>query len=366
MIKLNSMIAIALVAITFTACKKNSDEPTVVVPPSGGSTLTLNGLIGTETGSAAGNSVYVDFSKDKQTSVARVSWDLGFYCGADFRVILNNTTAAGAKVITTANASLATVGEADTLGLTLAVSQVNPLPAHFAFFDAMDGNLSNTVIPAVSATAADNKVIILNRGTGGGIATRAWIKLKVTRNASGGYTLQYGKMKETANFTTVDIRKDGNFNFKFVSLNNGAVVNVEPEKANWDLVWTYSVYQTTFGNDLVPYNFSDLVFINKLAGVTAAAVSTSTKSYAAFAEADLSAITFSPARDVIGSNWRLTQPVTTNGVTIPIGVKADTFFLVKDASGNIYKLKFNSFISNDGGTRGKPVLEYKLVKKGLV
>ncbi|GGH05826.1 HmuY family protein [Pedobacter zeae] len=362
--KFNSMIAIALIAATFTACKKDTEEPVVVVPPSDGSTLTLNGLIGAETGSAAGNSVFVDFSTDKQTAVARAAWDLGFYCGADFRVILNNTTSAGAKVITTANASLATVGEADTLGLTLAVSQANPLPAHFAFFDAIDGNLSNTVIPAVSATAAENKVIILNRGTGGGIAAKSWIKLKVTRNASGGYSLQYGKIKETTNFTTVDIPKDGNFNFKFVSLNNGAVVNVEPEKANWDLVWTYSVYQTTFGSDLVPYNFSDLVFINKLAGVSAAAVSTSTKSYAAFAEADLPAITFSSARNVIGSNWRLTQPVTTNGVTTPIGVKADTFFLIKDASGNIYKLKFNSFISNDGGTRGKPVIEYKLVKKG--
>lgn len=362
--KFNSIIAIALVAVSFTACKKDSDEPIVVVPPSDGSTLTLNGLIGAELGSAAGNSVYVDFSKDKQTAVARASWDLGFYSGADFRVILNNTTSAGAKVITTANASLATVGEADTLGLTLAVSQANPLPAHFAFFDAIDGNLANTVIPAVSATAADNRIIIFNRGTGGGIVAKSWIKLKVTRNASGGYTLQYGKIKETTNFTTVDIPKDGNFNFKFVSLNNGAVVSVEPEKANWDLVWTYSVYQTTFGSDLVPYNFSDLVFINKLAGVTAAVVSTNTKSYAAFAEADLSGITFSSARDVIGSNWRLTQPVTTNGVTTPIGVKTDTFFLVKDASGNIYKLKFNSFISNDGGTRGKPVIEYKLVKKG--
>lgn len=360
------MIAVALFAIIFTSCKKNTDEPIIVVPPSDGSTLTLNGLIGAEAGSAAGNSVYVDFSKDKQTSVARTSWDLGFYSGADFRVILNNTTSAGAKVITKANASLATVGEADTLGLTLAVSQASPLPAHFAFFDAIDANLSNTVIPAISATATENKVIILNRGTGGGSAVKSWIKLKVTRNTSGGYTLQYGKIKETANFTTIDIPKDGNFNFKFVSLNNGAVVSVEPEKANWDLVWTYSVYKTTFGSDLVPYNFSDLVFINKLAGVTATAVATSTKSYATFGEADLSVVTFSSARDVIGSNWRLTQPVTVNGITTPIGVKSDTFFLVKDGSGNVYKLKFNSFISNDGGTRGKPVIEYKLVKKGSI
>ena len=354
--KFNSIVAVAFLAVTFTACKKDTDEPIVVVPPSDGSTLTLNGLIGAETGSAAGNSVYVDFSTDKQISIARSSWDLGFYSGSDFRVILNNTTGAGAKVLTTANASLATVSEADTLGLTLAVSQASPANTDFAYFDAINGSLSNTVIPAVSATAADNKIIILNRGTGGGIAARSWIKLKVTRNASGGYTLQYGKIKETTNFTTVDIPKDANFNFKFVSLTNGAIVNAQPEKANWDLEWTYSVYQTTFSGALVPYNFSDLIFLNYLNGVTAGVVTTSTISYADFKEANISGVTFKSNRDAIGSDWRSTQPAT--------GVNTKIFYLIKDASGNVYKLKFVSMGAGDAGTRGKPVIEYKLVKKG--
>ncbi|GGI25890.1 HmuY family protein [Pedobacter mendelii] len=354
--KFNSIIAIALLAITFTSCKKDNEEPIVVAPPSDGSTLTLNGLIAAEAGSAAGNSVFVDFSTDKQTSVARASWDLGFYGGSDFRVILNNTTAAGAKVITTTNASLATVGEADTLGLTLAVSQASPANTDFAYFDAISGNLSNTVIPTVSATAADNKIIILNRGTGGSISAKSWIKLKVTRNTSGGYTLQYGKIKETTNFTTVDVPKDGNFNFKFVSLTNGAIVSAEPENSNWDITWTYSVYQTTFNGVIVPYNFSDLVFLNSLNGVTAGVVATSTVSYADFKEANISAVTFKTNRDAIGSSWRSTSPAT--------GVKTDSFYVIKDGAGNYYKLKFISMGAGDSGTRGKPVIEYKLIKKG--
>ncbi|WP_053058445.1 HmuY family protein [Pedobacter sp. BMA] len=355
--KLNSMIAITFIAVTFAACKKDSDEPIVVIPPSDGSTLTLNGLVGAELGSAAGNSVYVDFSTDKQTAVLRSSWDLGFYSGADFKVVLNNTTSAGAKVLTAT--SLAAVTETDTLGLTLAVSQASPAPADFNYFDKIDG--SGTVIPAISSTATDNKVIILNRGTGGSIAARSWIKFKVTRNTSGGYTLQYGKIKETTNFTTVEIPKDGTFNFKFVSLTNGQVTSVEPQKADWDITWGYSVYQTTFNNALVPYNFSDMVFINSLAGVTAAEVSTSDFTYAAFTEANLtsSKFTFTGLRDAIGSKWRFSTASATNA----IGVNPNTFYLIKDGAGNIYKLKFVSFISNDGGTRGKPVIEYKLVKK---
>lgn len=354
--KLNSILAVALLAITFTSCKKD-EEPIIVTPPSDGSTLTLNGIAAAEAGTAAGNSVYVDFSKDKPTSVARASWDLGFASGSDFRVVLNNSTSAGIKV--TNATSLATVGEADTLGLTLAVSQGSPAPSDYSYFDALSGSLTGTAIPVVSATAADNKVIILNRGTGGGIAAKPWIKLKVTRNTSGGYTLQYAKIKETINFTTVEIPKDANFNFKFVSLINGAIVSAEPAKADWDLVWGYSVYQTLFSGVLVPYNFSDLVFLNVLNGVTSAQVSTADFTYAAFTEANLTSnkVVFSGARDAIGANWRSTQPAT--------GVKTDVFYVIKDGSGNVYKLKFVSMgVGGDGGERGRPVIEYKLVKKG--
>ncbi|WP_379088954.1 HmuY family protein [Pedobacter sp. UC225_65] len=364
--KFNSILAIACLAITFTACKKDSVEPIIVPPPSDGSTLTLNGLIGAEAGSSAGNSVYVDFSKEKTTAVDRSSWDLGFYTGADFRVVLNNSASAGAKVL--AATSLAAVTEADAVGLTLAVSQATPDPSDFTYFDDLSGSIAKTVIPAVSSVATENKVIILNRGTGGGIAARPWIKLKVTRNATGGYTLQYAELKETTNFKTVEIAKDANFSFNFVSLTTGASVNVEPAKADWDMVWGYSVYQTSFGGALVPYNFSDLVFINSLAGVQAAEVLTADFTYAAFTEANLTStkVVFSNARDAIGSKWRNTLAVAATATTPaePAGVRTNRFYLIKDATGNVYKLKFVSFISADGGTRGKPVIEYKLVKKG--
>lgn len=355
---LTKMIALCTFTFVMSSCKKDND-PIVEVPPSDGSTLTLNGLIASESGASAGNSVYVDFSKDAQSSVQRISWDLGFSSGADFRVILNNSTAAAAKVTTAT--SLSAIGATDTIGVKLAINQMAPVAEDLTFFDAMSGSLTGTVIPAVPAAAAESKVIILNRGAGGGIAARPWIKLKVTRNTSGGYTLQYARITETTNFTSIDIPKDSKFNFKYVSLTNNAIVNVEPEKTEWDMVWGYSVYHTSFGAGLVAYNFSDLVFLNHLAGVTAAAVSTDDFSYADFNESNLnsSKVKFFDSRDVIGSTWRVTsaQPPAKAGVITKI------FYLVKDGSGNIYKLKFVSFHADDAGVRGKPVIEYKLVKK---
>lgn len=341
------LLLVLLTIATISSCKK--DTPIIIVPPSDGQTQSLNGGTG---GANAENTVFIDLSTDKTDAVARKSWDLGLYSGSDFRVVLNNNTSAGAQV--TNKTDLAQVTAADTIGLTLSVNQGNPQPSDFAYFDNIEGNISQTVIPAVSATDADNKVIILNRGTGGGIAARPWIKLRVLRNGSTGYTIQFAGITETT-FKTITVAKDDSYHFKFVSLdNNGSAVTVQPAKALWDLQWGYSVFKTNFGVD-VPYNFSDLVSLNHLSGVQSAEVLTSTVTYAAYAEANIATTTFSSNRWAIGSSWRAT--------TGTIGVKTDRFYVIKDAAGNVYKLKFNSFTSNDGGERGKPVIEYKLVKK---
>jgi len=263
--RLPKMITVAAFATClFTSCKKDKD-PIIVIPPSSGSSVEFNGLAGTEAGSAASNSVYIDLSTNTMTTSLRSGWDLGFYGGSDFRVMLNNFTSAGAKVL--AQNDLNIVGEADTIGLTLAVSQATPAPTDFAYFDNIDGSVTGTVIPEVSSTDANNKVIIINRGTGGSIAARPWMKIRVLRNSSGGYTLQYAAIKATT-FQTLQIPKDASYHFKLVSFDNGILTNGQPEKNKWDFVWSYSLFQTNFGS-MVPYNFSDIIALNNLSNLQA-------------------------------------------------------------------------------------------------
>jgi hypothetical protein len=311
-----------------------------------GTALTLDGGTG---GSSAINAVFADLSNNTASSVKRTSWDLGFYSGADFRIILNNMTGASATAL--AKNDLTQVTAADTVGLALTLGFD---PAGLKLIDDVSGDITKTVIPSISATDADNKVYIINRGTGGATPAKGWVKIRVLRNGTTGYTLQYASIKETT-FKTVSIPKDNAYNFKYVSFDTGALVDVEPAKARWDIVWTGGIYKTSDGTNDIPYYFSDQVYINFLGGVTAAEVLTSTVSYDSYGESNIATTAFKSDKHVIGANWRAT--------TGTIGVKTDRFYVVKDAAGNVYKLKFVSFTSQDGGERGKPKFEFKLVKQ---
>lgn len=355
--KIQKLMMVALVAATFTACKDDED-PIIVVPPSDGSAnVEFSGLAGTESGANAGNVVYLDMSKDKNTAVLRSSWDLGFYSGTDFRVILNNQTSAGAKVTTKTN--LADVTAADTIGQTLTFNHMGPTTGDLAFYDDIDGDLTKTVVPAVSATDANNPVIILNRGEGGATAARPWVKFRVLRNGANGYTVQYAGITETT-FKTFTVTKNSDYNFVFGSFTTGAQVSVEPAKADWDIVWGYSLFKTNFGGGTVPYNYSDMIAVNYLAGVTVqqkvyADAATAAAAYTAFNKDSVNASSLVAGRWIIADKWRSTQPAT--------GARQDRFYVIKDANNNHYVLKCVSMgVGTDGGTRGKPVFSYKLIK----
>lgn len=345
--------------ISLLASCKDKDPVLVPDPTSEGKQMQLEGNTATHSGTAAGNSVFVDFSKDKVATLERQSWDLGFYCGPEFRVIINNTTAAMALV--TDKYSLAEVSAADTVGVPLYFSLSAVSPELFQYFDDVEGKISGTVIPEIHSDDAANKVIILNRGNAGGIDNRDFYKLKINRSGSD-YQIQYAPI-DAVEFETVTVSKDNNWNFQLLSLDNGLIVE-HPQKDEWDIQWTLSVYKTQFGTDeYVPYAFSDMVETNFRHGTTVAA-----KNYASEEEARIAFDEYSAAdalledfennRWGIGATWRRTAAP---GSSLPEGVIKTSFYVIKDHEGNVYKLKFLSFSSADGGERGRPELKYVLV-----
>jgi len=302
------------------------------------------------------NKVFIDLSANRQTKVPRSSWDFGFYTDpADFKVTLNASTGMMAKQI--AKNDLTTVTAADTIGFLneVAYSQTNPLISQLPYVDYPDGDLSKTAIGLIASTASENKVYIINRGFGIGspAPARGWKKIRIIRNASSGYTLQYADIAATT-FTSVDISKDANYFFKYFSFESG-IVPVSPEKTKWDFAWSYFGNVTNFGSGEVPYLFQDMIVQNK--NVQIAKVLTSSKAYNDFIESDIAAQTFGSSQVAIGADWR-----SGGGPTSGPAVRTDRYYIVKDGANNYYKLRFTSL--TDGGVRGYPSFEYALIKKG--
>lgn len=325
-----------------------------------GSRLTLKGIAGSEAGSGALNSVFVDLSSNSMVNVKRDSWVLGFASGTDFRVKLNNTNGTSAIKLdgkTDLNAVTATDVVLNDLAIKLGTPE-SGTEKPFVNIDNVYGDVTKDIIASVSATNAENKVYIVNPAGGSHSSTLSLdnlFKIRVLRKGNG-YVLQYAKLKETT-FKTLDITKDAANNFVFITFDEVAkTVSVEPSKAKWDFVWTWSVYYGLMGTAPYPYGFSDVVFVNNLGGAQAAQIATSTVAYADYKESNIAGTTFKAERNVIGSDWRSTSPAT--------GVKTDRFYVIKDASGNVYKLRFISMGAGDAGKRGEPVIEYALVKKG--
>ncbi|HEY5969263.1 MAG TPA: HmuY family protein [Chitinophagaceae bacterium] len=302
------------------------------------------------------NKVFVDLSANRETPVLRTAWDLGFYTGSDdFRVILNSSSAMMAKQIN--KNDLNAVSAADTIGFysEVAFSQAAPTTASLAYIDYPNGDLTKTAIASIVATASDNKVYIVNRGTGIGnpAPARGWKKIRIIRNASGGYTLQYADIASTT-FSSVDISKDDAYFFKYISFENGAAA-VEPAKKKWDLTWTYFSNVTNFGTGEVPYLFQDIILLNR--NVQVAKVMVASKAFADFAEADIAAQTFLTTQNAIAADWR-----SGGGPGVSPAARADRYYIIKDGDNNYYKIRFTALTQN--GERGYPAYESVLVKKG--
>lgn len=302
------------------------------------------------------NKVFMDLSANRQTIVNRNNWDLGFYTGNDqFRVILNSSTAMMARQISKNDLNL--VSGADTTGFSteVAFNQFAPVTTSLPYIDYPNGDLNRTAMAAVSATADENKVYIVNRGLAPGnpAPARGWKKIRVLRNASGGYTLQYADINATS-FSTIDIPKDENYFFKYISFDNGAA-NVEPVKKKWDLAWTYFSNVTNFGAGEVPYLFQDIILLNR--NVSVAKVMSATKAFADFSAADADIQTYLTTQNAIAADWR-----SGGGPGVSPSVRADRYYIVKDGDNNYYKLRFTALTQN--GERGYPAFEAVWLKKG--
>jgi len=363
-----SFFILSLATLLFAACSSDDNNPVDPTPvaPSDGKALKPN--VG---GFNEPNQVYIDLSTESETVVKRDTWDLGFSSSTN-RVILNGSIWMAVKQLQTTN--IDEVQQPDD-----EVSVGFNTSSTLGYVDDPTGLLSGngggvgTAIAEISTNDQDNKVYLVNLGkkvteepdnagapsTGGD--PRGWKKIRIIRSGND-YVLQYADLEATTH-KSVTISKNSDYNFTFFSFNTENVVNVQPQKDKWDLNFTVFTNYTPLGQGFVTYVFADFVTTNIHGNTKAYKVdSTEEERDALYDNFTLDSVEESKFTEsssdqrIIGGSWR-----GGGGPGSSANVKNDTFYVVKDADGNIYKLKFLA-LTNDDNIRGHAVFEYKLLK----
>ncbi|WP_147677667.1 HmuY family protein [Algibacter pacificus] len=311
------------------------------------------------------NQVYIDLSTNTTTAIQRDTWDLGFYSGTEFRVAINGSIYMAVAELTETDIDAVSSLSTEVQELQPSVAVGTYKAENIIYVDAPDGTISETAISEISATDVDNKVYLVNLGNEVGTETpstgsveisgdsRGWKKIRVLKNGDD-YILQYADLDATTH-KEVTISKNSNYNFTFFSFNTETVVNVEPEKTEWDLNFT------VFTNEIEgygSYGYSDFVVNNVKADAKVYMIDTDIDAftYADFALTDVVDANFTNDQRSVGSSWR-------NGGgpgSLP-SLKDHVFYVVSDTDGNLYKLKFLA-LTNADGERGYPEFIYSLLQ----
>ena len=342
------------------SCINDNEDPVVVAPSDG---ARVDPDVG---GATQPNQVWFDLSSDTEVVTNRTDWDLAFYSGSTFKVVLNSSIMMAAGKIPNAT-NIDQVTETSVTALKDQVQVANFNPSNVTYIDDVNGNFPSgyTAIEEIKANEAENAVYLVNMGkeiyTGsvatGSVATagdsRGWMKVQIIRSGDG-YKIKYAELSSTTH-KELTISKNTAYNYNFVSLKNDKEVIIQPEKKKWDICFT--VFTNTIAG-AGSYIYADFVNTNNVGGagayeVTVAAPASGVEAYTNFKASDIdqSKFIYNDQR-AIGANWR--NPVGANGLE----VYGDRFYVIKDAEGYYFKLRFTR-LTNTSGERGFPQFEYK-------
>lgn len=306
------------------------------------------------------NQVYFDLSTGEYKLKKRDEWDLGFYSGEEFRVILNGSIYMATKSLGVTDIDAITQTDIPSNYFTeVAIGTFNP--DNEEYVDNPSGNINQTAIQEIAVDATGNQVYLLNLGFEVGTSApnvgsvnvagdaRGWKKIRVLRQDNG-YLLQYADLTETTH-QEIFIPKRPEYNFNHFSFNANDIVDVQPPKNEWDLCFTVF---TNVIEGAGSYGYSDMVLNNLLGGAKAFMVEGNSDDYQNYElnEVEATSLLLDDQR-AIGSEWRN---------VFQHAAYADRFFVLKDTEGYWYKIRFLALV-NENGERGFPKFEYELLQQ---
>ena len=280
---------------------------------------------------------------DIVSSNTRSIFDLNFSCD-DTSTIIRLNTANFAKAAKTMFENLEDV--TDTVGLVWK-------------FDKSDGNPDSTAFGNWISIAGDdttyrNKVWVINRGIDALGNVLGLKKIKFNRLIGGKYFFTFSNMDNSGKVDDF-VEKDNLYYYSQYSFINEDLMQTEPEKFNWDLLFTqYTTLLFTDGG--LPYPYLVTGVLQKFDNISIA--SDTSMVFSDITLSDSSNFYFSTALDKIGYDWKkLVGDVNTGSIYYEI--KLNENYIIKDYNSYFYKLRFINFYDPLTGEKGYPTFEYQ-------
>jgi len=331
-----NIILVFLVSVLLSSCFK---EDELILPHDKGDLQTV--VIPMT--SLYSNQVYFSFENgDVVATNIRSKYDLNFGCG-DSSVSITLNTANFATIAKTQYVNFEDV--TDTVGLQWQFDKSDGNPDSVAINDWIEIENGDTVY--------SDRVWVINRGLDSKGVSLGLKKIKFKRLIAGVYHFVYADMNGE-NMFEVEMEKDQRFENIQYSFSENSNVQFEPEKQDWDLVFTQ--YTTLlFTNEGAAYPY--LVTGALINPISAVAVDSSLV-FDEIGLPDVSSLEFSSRRDAIGYDWKeLIGDVETGNFYY--FTKTNRTYVVEDKNGFYYKLRFIDFYSPETGEKGYPTFEFQ-------
>ena len=325
--KNNIYLSLLALVLVFSACEPEEDPVEPVNIES----------MAAEMGDSYGQQLYFDLASG--TFVAannRAVWDLAFECdAAGSQVLLNSANLMFAW--NTRNTDFASVS--DTLGAEW-------------LYDNPSGRFDETAIGNWLDNDGNSleQVYIIDRGLDATGTPLGFMKLQLLSVDANSYRIRYAALDGSGE-QTHNITKNTNKTFVQFSLNTHTLLEIEPDKDQWDLLFTqYTDIQVTVDNDSIPYLVRGV--LSNRNGVAVAMEPE--KTFESLHFDDLGTYTFSEALNGIGYDWKI-YSFDSNRYE----VFSNFNYLIKDTEGFYFKLHFIDYYNPANGEKGYAIFRYE-------
>ena len=256
----------------------------------------------------------------------KTDWDLGFESSEEgWRIILNTSTYSSVSKIINSN-----------FEASISINNLTWL------WENPTGITEGT---AIGDYRNENVIFVIDRGYNINGNPAGYKKFMIESINDEYYIIKYANLDNT-NSNTIEIQKDKSKNFQYLSFKNNTIVNIEPNKEEWDLLFTQ--YTHLFNDpDLPPSYLVTGVLINYLNNVLVSKDSINT--FEDINYSNVETYTFSNKQNIIGYNWKT---YTGNGYII----NTNLTYIIKDISNRYFKMRFIDFY-NSYGEKGYPSFE---------